>query len=240
MLMPPEPGLVDHAGSEDVRVVQGADLAVRLPDVAEAGHGVALQVGLSPLVHLVGVVGVQTVVRSELVVDVARPLVDVDVGGAGPDETRRSRRADRVGGGDQGKQVPNHGVRDRRPLVIAQDSAVEVELLSLPGALVAHEEERLVLDDGAAQVRPELVPLEGRLRLGLRVEEVPGVQVLVPIELEDLSVEIVGSGAGGDVHHRPGASPVLCAERRVVDLELGDGVDRGLERDLGSGPGRSG
>jgi hypothetical protein len=76
------------------------------------------------------------------------------------------------------------------------------------------------------------VALEGRLRLVGRVEEVPGVEVLVPEELERLPMEAVGSGAGGDVDDGAGAPPVPGAEGRVVDLELRDGVDRGLEGDL--------
>ena len=42
----------------------------------------------------------------------------------------------------------------------------------------------------------------------------------------------VGARASRDVDDGAGVAPILGAERRVVDLEFGDRVDRRLERDL--------
>src|SRR5207247_2066478 len=143
---------------------------------------------------------------------------------AGPEDVRVVQGADLA--------VRGAGVAEASPLGVAQDAAVEVELLALPQALVGDEEERLVLRDGTAQVGPELVPLEGRLLLARGVEEVPGVQGLVTQELESLPVNVIRAVAGGDVDARSRAAPVLGAEGGVVDVELRRRVDGGLARDL--------
>ena len=227
-----EARLVHDARAEDTRVVQGADLPVGGPGVPEPGDGVALEVWLAPQILLERVVGVQGVVLRELMADVPRPLVDVHVRDTRADEARGSGGVGAVRGRDQGEQVADDGIGHRRALGVAQYPAVEVQPLALARSLVGREEECLVLDDGPAQVGAELVALERRLGLTLEVEEVPGVEVLVPIELEQLAVERVRARARGDVHHRSRAAPVLRAQGLVVDLELGDGVDRRLEGDL--------
>ena len=73
-----EPRLVHQIRAEDVGLVQGHDLAVRVAGVAETGNGVALQGRLAAAVALERVVAVQRVVLTEAVAHVAGPLIDID------------------------------------------------------------------------------------------------------------------------------------------------------------------
>src|SRR5205085_2320974 len=160
---------------------------------------------------------------------------------------RRPRRVEEVRARDELDELRDDGIRDRRPLRVAEDQAVEVEALALPKALVGEEEEGSVLagvDGGAARaearqveraadVAAELVALEGRRVVQREVEEVARIERVVAQELEQLAVEFVRAGARGDVDDRAGVAAVLGAEGRVVGLELLHGVDRSEERRVG-------
>jgi hypothetical protein len=192
-----EASLVDERRSEDVRVVEGADLAVRGARVAEAGDRVACRLGCRAVSRTRSRRG--AIARAERC-DVARELVDVDVCRPRADEARSARRARRVRRRDEGQQVAHHGVGDPSALGVAQDAAVEVEALALAQALVAQEEEGLVLEDRAAEVHAELVAVERRLRLARGVEVVARVERLVAVELERLAV-VLFVPERRDVHH---------------------------------------
>src|ERR1041384_4185333 len=45
-------------------------------------------------------------------------------------------------------------------------------------------------------------------------------------------MKLLSAGACGDVDHGAGVPAVFGAVGRIIDLELGNRVDRGLERDL--------
>ena len=100
------------------------------------------------------------------------------------------------------------------------------------GPLVVHEEEGLVLDDGPAEVAPELLLVVRRLgRSRALREEVVRVHVLVAVEAVGRAVDLVGPRLRGDAHRRPRRPAVLRGVRARDDLELLDGVHRGT-RDL--------
>jgi ribosomal protein L13E len=112
-------------------------------------------------------------------------------------------------------------------------NTVELRLSSplVVGLLVVHEEEDLVLDDGAPDVRPELVPVEGGL-LGPRgdallLERVPRVQALVLEVVVDRPVEPVRARARGDGQGRE-VPAVRGGEVRDVDLDLVDRLEDGV------------
>ena len=102
-----------------------------------------------------------------------------------------------------------------------------VDLARLPQALVVAEEERLVLDDRAADDAAELVAVELRLA-GRRLEESGRVHARVAQELPAAAVERVGAAAVVDVDRRAGRAAVLGAHVVGDDLELADRVRRRL------------
>ncbi len=233
-----EAGLIDDRRREDVDLVEGADLAVRGAVVAEAGDGVQLEVGLGAGVLLPGVVEVEGVGLGDVMEEVAGELVGLD--GAG-------RRAGGDGGGDAlcgGLRTDGEEVHDLCPgrtgraggeegaLRLGGDVAGEEDGLLLAKALVAEKEEGLVLEEGAAECAAEVVTIELVLARGFAIEEVAGVEVVVAEVVEGLAVDLVGAGAGGDVDDGAGGAAELGAEGGVDDLELGGGVDGGLEGDL--------
>ena len=119
---------------------------------------------------------------------------------------------------------PLGGRRDARD---ARDPAGDAR------ALVIDEEERPVLDEGAAQVAAELVLVVGRLRLARPLrEEVVRVQRVVAEVVVGGAVELVGARLGGDADGGARRASVLGRVGRGHDLELLDGVDGGA-RHLG-------
>ena len=89
------------------------------------------------------------------------------------------------------------------------------------------------MPDGTADVSAELVALESGLRLGARgVEEVTRVHRVVAEIIVHFAMKFIRTGARGDIYDRAGVAAILGTVRGVVDLEFGDGVDRGLECDL--------
>ena len=112
------------------------------------------------------------------------------IGGA----ERREIAAPHLGGRDRG----NHGPA----LVLAQ-------------ALVVAEEERLVAQQRSAERAAELMGVERRLG---RREEVPRVERLVAVVLEQRSAELVGAGADAQVDDRAAEHAELGG--RVVRLDL--------------------
>ena len=102
----------------------------------------------------------------------------------------------------------------------------------MPQSLVAEEIERAILRDRSAEVHAELLAIERRLIGRRRIEEIARVELVVAVVVERFAVKGVGARPGRDVHDGAGIAAVLRAEGGVVDLELRDGVDRGLERDL--------
>src|SRR5207244_6944815 len=82
-------------------------------------------------------------------------------------------------------------------------------------ALVAAEEEYLVLLDGAADGGAELVLPP--FRFGITIEEVPGIQLVIAEELPGVPVELIGARLGADVRNGAGAAAIFC--REVIGLD---------------------
>ena len=125
------------------------------------------------------------------------------------------------GGWDRNRRLPR---QDAAPRVVVHDGRHLRDPLVLAQALVAAEEERLVLDDGSAERAAELVPAEIRL---LVIEVVLPVEAVVPEELEHRAGEQVGARLGDDVEDAAAGAPVLRAHRVGDDAELLDGLDAG-------------
>src|SRR5207237_5288767 len=86
-------------------------------------------------------------------------------------------------------------------LVKVRPAGVDRKKAVLAGALEGAEVMQAILDDRAAERKAELVPEVIRLRrVLLFLELVEPVQRFVAEELEDLTMEIVGSALGGDRH----------------------------------------
>ncbi len=98
---------------------------------------------------------------------------------------------------------------------------VEVHLAQVVARpLVVREEEELVLDDGPAQGRPELLVARGGLGPG---EIVLGQRAIAVAEEERAPLELVGAGLEGHRAHRPPGPPEL---RVVVARAHAHGLDR--------------
>src|SRR5579885_1822909 len=86
---------------------------------------------------------------------------------------------------------------DRRPLRRRGNRARDRHALVLPNALVRQEKESLVLLDRASEGCAEVIALKCRLRLKrpcgteYRIEEVPGVEIVVAEIIERLAVKFV-------------------------------------------------
>ena len=92
---------------------------------------------------------------------------------------------------------------------------------SLDLALVTAEEEQPVFQQRSAERAAELVALQ---RVALGREEVPGVEPVVPHELEHVAVEAIRSRLRDDVDGGGGVVPVARRQRAGLDLELLDRV----------------
>ena len=224
-----DPNFVHQSRAEDVRLVDGHHLAMRAALVAVSGHGVALRVRLLSEIPLKCVIPMEFVVLPQIVPEIHRVLIDID---------RRERRPDdtRTGGVVRLRDVLQQSLRQRigdgRPLRWGQRSGVEVDGLQMAKAFITEEEERPISHNRSAEVDAELLAVEHRLGRRRRVEIVARVVFVVAVEVERFAVHRVAAGPCRDVDDRSRVPAVLGAERRVVDLELGDGVDRRLEGDL--------
>ena len=151
-----------------MHVLQRADLAMRGAVVAPAGKRVALQRRLGAHILLEGVEAVQRIIRAKLLQHVSGVLVDLhragsegDVVGAAVGERNESRKGcrDGVGGGIRSECVL---------LRLTEDRAVLQDALVLAKALIAEEEEGVVLPDGTSDGAAEVVALQRSLVSGVR------------------------------------------------------------------------
>src|SRR6266576_132961 len=106
-----------------------------------------------------------------------------------------------------------------------RDSAKRVaHVVALP--FISGEEERLVLDERAAQAAAKLLQRSLQLRARGCVEEVPGVQVVtVAPEAKRCAMDIVGARLQADVHDRT-RLPSILGRRILLEIELLNRVDR--------------
>src|SRR5262245_26672917 len=73
---------------------------------------------------------------------------------------------------------------------------------ALPEPFVASIEEGLIAKNGATYREPKLISVKWRIRHGAGKSGIFRCKRLVPIELEDRSVKIVGSGFGNNRDRR--------------------------------------
>ena len=194
-------------------------------EVVVLGIGVARQVGSRVVVHqvltdLAQQVGGDPVVR-EWVADVAGAV-------------RIGTGAERVVDGDGGARGGACLREVALPLQQRGNGSGGGDGLRRAQELGRDEEEKFVVQDGAVQNAPKLVPLKGRqcpaVELGEVVVRVEGG---VARELKQGAVKAVGSALEGSVQDAAEAAAEL---RRVVlteDAELVDGVDRGKDAHTG-------
>src|SRR5712691_1504085 len=86
---------------------------------------------------------------------------------------------------------------------------------SLPEPFVVPEQEQLVLLERASQRSPKLIALKRSL---VYIKDVPRVQGAVAQKLEDVSMQLVGSGGGHNADLGTGPFPIFGA------IGVGDGV----------------
>src|SRR5208282_5545829 len=79
-------------------------------------------------------------------------------------------------------------------------------------AFVVHEEESLVLDDGAAHRAAELTVMERSSRLACQIEIITGVERVVAEILKQLSMQSVRAALGHNVDHGAGIAAVFRFE----------------------------
>ena len=113
----------------------------------------------------------------------------------------------------------------------------------LPQAFVVGEEERLVPDDGAARVAPELMPLERRVRDPRAVvEPVVGLYEAVPLEIVPQPVNVVRPGLGDHVDNAARSAPEFRVVAVLLHLELLHRIHRRIDDaaiHVGGGVGRA-
>ena len=188
---PAEPRFVERR-SKDMRVVDRQNATPIRQQPAEPGDTRAVPTRFDRADPLVSVERVEPIVAADVLPKVKRPAVRIDRGRCEPHESRRAVSIDDVRAGDQLNQSANDGIGRGGALVIAQHEAAHVEALTLSQSLVCGEEEHLLTTKGPAQGRAELVALE-RVRFRRQLEEVAGVERVVPEVFERLSPELVGA-----------------------------------------------
>jgi hypothetical protein len=97
---------------------------------------------------------------------------------------------------------------------------------------VAHEEKAAIPGERAAQRAAELVLPQRWHRRVLRIEEVVGVEGVVAVELEQAASKRVGARPGRDVDQRRRLAAEFRGIHRLLDLELLDRVDRGIDHQV--------
>ncbi len=227
-----EASFVDEHRADDSRFVQRQDVPAPAADVAKAGNRVALQDGLAAQVAVVPVVTVQARVGPGRVSQVEGDLVGVERSHRRTDESRGALRVHEIGSRDERKQFDHLWDSDGSAFRVAQDETVQIEMLSLPDALVGGEEERAVANQRSADGAAELMPAEGLGLVRQEIEEISRVECIVPEELEQLPAWRVRAGSRHDVGDRSRVAAVLRAEGGVVHLHLLDRQDRGLHRQV--------
>src|SRR5882757_5782082 len=115
--------------------------------------------------------------------------------------------------------------------------AVQKNALLLTKSFIATEEERAISPDRTPESAAKIVTFQRRLLPAKAcnagtVEIIPCIQSFIAEIVKGLAVKSVRTGPGAHIHHRTRTPAVLRAKGRVIDLELGGGVDRRLERNL--------
>ena len=105
------------------------------------------------------------------------------------------------------------------------------DFLILAKAFVIHEQERLVLDDGAAKRHAILPHAEGR-HSGERIVEIAGIEDGIAEITIDRAVVIVGAGFGDDIDLPAGLRAVFGVIERGTHAVFRDCVGGNLQADF--------
>ena len=98
--------------------------------------------------------------------------------------------------------------------------------------LIIGKDERPVLHEGAAEHAAVLIPPIVRFHRIALLEVVPGVQALVAKKLEHVAVNGIGARLRREIDHAAIEPPELGCRAVALDLELLDGVDDRIVREL--------
>src|SRR5579872_1531355 len=93
---------------------------------------------------------------------------------------------------------------------------------ALTKAFVVAEEEGLVPLQRPSQSSAKLVAFEGRV--GGLSKEIPGVQHVVPDELEKIAMQLIGAGHGHDADLSARPFSVFGAVGSLEDVEFADSI----------------
>ena len=161
--------------------------------------------------------------------DVDRPAILIGHGRRRSDESRRAVGIEEVRRGINGISCRTTGSVAAARCASLEHDAVQVHALTLSEPFVGGEVERPPALDRAAHRSAELVAPE-RMRIRRReLEEVARIERIVPEELEDVAVDLVGARSRDEIDDRAGHMSVFGGERRVVHLEFLDAPERRLE-----------
>ena len=116
-------------------------------------------------------------------------------------------------------------------LLLREAEALDTAGRSNARSLVIAEDEKLVLDDGAARGGAELILHVGPARFAcLVVGPTVGVQILVLQDFKKTAVQLVGAGFEVDVDDRAGRAAILGVDAVRLDAHFADRFHRGPDR----------
>src|SRR5262245_2510306 len=205
------------------RMFEREELPTSQAKITEAGKSASQFQRLRSPVALERVEPVQALTATELVREIAGPLMNVDRCVRPAHESSDPSVVDLCRARDPVKEIPDDRLCDRCPLGIAQHHAVDRQSLILEQALVRCEEERTVPDHRTSDVSPELVTLERRLCAG--VEGIASIERSVPEEFDQPTMELIRSRTRDDVDAGAAVTSVIDLRRRIADPELFDRID---------------
>ncbi len=89
-----------------------------------------------------------------------------------------------------------------------------------PLPFVIHKEKRLVSLNRSAKARAELILFVGRSRRRRRIEEIFGIEDIIPYKFKDASMDAIGAGLCDHVDDPAGLAPEFRAVGSLVDVEF--------------------
>ena len=178
---------------------------------------------LTPVEHM------DAIVPADVVPDIDRPAIGVDDGRSRADESRRAGRIEEVCARDQRNQLPNDRIGRRGALLVAEDEAVQVDALALPEALVRPEKESAPAPDRPPSDPPNWFRLNGCGSAEVNSKKFRASSASLRRNSNTSPCTSSVPDRVTMLTMRPRHVSVLGAECRVVDLELLDAGERGLE-----------
>ena len=116
-------------------------------------------------------------------------------------------------------------------LGVAEDEAVQIRHPALTEAFIGRKEKCLLLTIGPPRFPPNWLRLKGGGSLEVKVKKLRASSASLRRNSNSSPWNWLASGTGRHVDNRSRTLPVFRAESRVVDLELLNRADGGLEQD---------